>query len=191
MCVCIEEEKAANGWTRTGYWQFLLLFRCLRSFPTDFNTNCWWLPQVSYYNLYDEMLWGWVVLLLFQDCFLLEYRIPNINYQMHWKGWIMTKDLEKKDEISLSLPPLPLSLCVCVRICTYVGRYSFPSHLTFTFTSTSTFTYTKFQITAFPIIPYLTTYQTLRYLYTKPHFPIIPSHAYIHLCTVLYRIYNK
>lgn len=137
----------------------------------------------SYHNLYDEC---------YEDGFLVvisglfSVGLSSTKY----KGWIMNdKRLGEKNEISLCVShtlslPLPLSLRACT--CLYVGRYSFPSNLTFTFT----FTYTKFQITASSTIPY----HTIPYL-TEPYGTftqnrIIPSHAYIHLCTVLYRIYN-
>lgn len=117
----------------------------------------------------------------------MEYRIPNIEYQMHWKGWIMMKDLEKKTRYVSPSPPLSLSLCMCTYL--YIYRYSFPSNLIFTFTFT--FTYTKFQITVTqPSQSYHTSYLNLTVPLHKTafsHHPIIhPMHTftYVLYCTV-------
>lgn len=119
-----------------------------------------------------------VVILLIVFCWSIEYQIQGMDND---------KRLGEKNEISLSLflsPSLSFSLSPCVCTYLYIRRCSFPSNLNLTFTFT--FTYTKFQITAFPIILYLTL--TLR-PYTKPHFPIISSHpmhtfTYVLYCTV-------
>lgn len=84
--------------------------------------------DLSYHNLFDEYYEDGFFCCYFMIGFLLEFRIPNIEYQMYWKGWINDKRLGEKNEISLSLPlslSLCLLLCVCT-YCTYVGRCSLP-----------------------------------------------------------------
>lgn len=68
-------------------------------------------------------------MLLFYDWFSVG--VSNTKYQISnaLEGMDNDKRLGEKNEISLSLspsPPLPLPLSVCVRICTYIGRYSLP-----------------------------------------------------------------
>lgn len=76
--------------------------------------------DLSYHNLYDECYEDGLFCCYFRIGFLLEYRIPNIEYQMYWKGWIMIKEKKKRDlSLPLSLSPSP---SVCVRICTYLSR---------------------------------------------------------------------
>lgn len=144
---------------------------------------------LSHHNLYDECyedgLFCWYFGIV--SCWSIE--IPNIKYQMSGigrDGWIMIKDLEKKTRsLSLSLPSP--SLPVCVRICTYVGRYSFPSNLTFTFTFT--FTYTKLNHSLFNhqvgTLPYLTEpYATFTQNRIFPSSHPIHTSTYVLYCTV-------
>lgn len=120
---------------------------------------------------------------------LLSVGVSNTKYRISnaVEGMDNDKRLGEKDEIPLCLSlSLSLSLLLCVCTYLYIYRRSFPSNLTFTFTFT--FTYTKVSNYSLPNHTYLTSPNLTIPLHKTAfsHHPIIPSHPYIHLCTVLY-----